>query len=696
MKKKMIFELLKYVDCFGTKFNFYTDKKRKFYTPLGGILSILAFIFACLIFVFLNIEDFLRTSPITTTSVIRENYINVRFLEEKIWIPWRIRDYNNRKINHTNLFYPIIYYYQGKKNETTQGMDLTYNVVGYKLCNETSMVNRSNLYMINISLDNLYCIDMDELLMGGNWQANFINYIEFDLYICKDGINYNETDKDCSSYGKIMNASTEDNSFEMEFFYPVVYYQPTNKSTPIVVKYTSNFYLFSRYSNKIDRLFLQKYILIDDDGWLGKSITNYSYWGYSSLSGDSYTTGEEKDLMNEGSSSRLYSFNIYLNADIICYNRYYKKMFIIIADRLPIVNIICVFFSLVAKVFKISSGNKKLTELLFENLKEKPNIHNKINNEQFNILKTKAKSNHISIKKLGVETNLSNNNLSLINNINNINNNINNNIEKIINAGNTTNNNINVNDVSSSFIHLSPQHIASKRISNVVHLEKRKSSLDSKNGKSKFYKKAKKNKNNFSNIISNNSFNNNFNLNYGPVGVNNNNININIHNNLRNYDSNKSEDISSKHQSSKLNIKKRMLSEGKSIIQNNNKRQVTKTKKKYVKVNLFPYKYYLFSIFIKNFNIKKKSIFFTKKFLDVYNFICQLFDISSYLILQREFQIIKNTLMRGKIRALIENRQKINVNDHSFYNDMKECLDYQKFSILGRVKNPNDNNINRK
>ena len=139
-----------------------------------------------------------------------------------------------------------------------------------------------------------------------------------------------------------------------------------------------------------------------------------------------------------------------------------------------------------------------------------------------------------------------------------------------------------------------------------------------------------------------------------------------------------------------------MLSEGKSIIQNNNKRQVTKTKKKYVKVNLFPYKYYLFSIFIKNFNIKKKSIFFTKKFLDVYNFICQLFDISSYLILQREFQIIKNTLMRGKIRALIENRQKINVNDHSFYNDMKECLDYQKFSILGRVKNPNDNNINRK
>jgi len=30
---------------------------------------------------------------------------------------------------------------------------------------------------------------------------------------------------------------------------------------------------------------------------------------------------------NEGSNSRLYSFNIYLNSDIICYNRSYKKIY---------------------------------------------------------------------------------------------------------------------------------------------------------------------------------------------------------------------------------------------------------------------------------------------------------------------------------------------------------------------------------
>ena len=674
----LLYELLKYIDFFGTKFNFYIDKDRKFYTPLGGFLSLLAVFFGIIVFIFLNIEDFFHTIPISSTSIIREDYSKVKFGEEKIWIPWRIRDYNNRVVNHTNIFYPIIYYYQGIKNESTQGMDLSYNLLDYKLCNETSMANRSNLYMINISLDNLYCINMEELLMGGNWQANFINYIEFDLYICKNGINYNKSHINCSSYERIMEISTENNSFEMEIFYPVVYYQPTNKSTPIVVKYDSYFYHFSRYTNKIDRLFLQKYILSDDNGWFHKNIKNYTYWGYNSLSGDSYSTGEEKDLMNEGSSSRLYSFNLYLNADIIFYNRTYKKMFIIIADRLPIVNIVYIFFSFIAKIFKISSGNKKLTELLFENLKEKPkksNKINKINNEPFNVLKTKVKNNHQSMNKYNsIKKNLSNTNLAQLNDISNPNIS---NINKSL-IGNTNNN---LNDVSSSFIHLSPQHNTTKKI-NLNSYKGRKSAIWTGNFRSKLYRNTKNdNNNNFSNFLSNNSFNNNFNLNYSSLGVNNNNININIHN-LRNYDYSKSID-SPRHQSSKLNVRKKFINEDK------DKSNFTKenTKKHYVKSKLFPYKYYLCSIFIKNIDINKKSMFFTKKFINVYNFICQLFDISSYLILQREFQIIKNTLMKGKNKALIENRQKINVNDRSFNLDMKECLDYQKFSILGRVKN---------
>ena len=111
-----------------------------------------------------------------------------------------------------------------------------------------------------------------------------------------------------------------------------------------------------------------------------------------------------------------------------------------------------------------------------------------------------------------------------------------------------------------------------------------------------------------------------------------------------------------------------------------------KSKTHYIKKKLFPYKYYLCTIFIKNIDISKRSFFFTKKFIVVYNFICQLFDISSYLILQREFQTMKNTVIEEKHRDIIEKGQKINVSSTSFNVNMKECLDGKKLSIFGRIK----------
>ena len=115
---------------------------------------------------------------------------------------------------------------------------------------------------------------------------------------------------------------------------------------------------------------------------------------------------------------------------------------------------------------------------------------------------------------------------------------------------------------------------------------------------------------------------------------NNNNDELNLNNN----------DILSLH-FSKLNNRK-MSNNYKEKIKNNNIKEAKK-QTYYVRKKLFPYKYYLYSLFIKNINVSKESIFFSKKFVAVYNFICQLFDISLYLTLHKEFQILKNTLIIG-------------------------------------------------
>jgi hypothetical protein len=128
------------------------------------------------------------------------------------------------------------------------------------------MANNTDSFILDIELDKLYCIEMDDLNMGGGCDTEYINYVEIDLYICEDGINYDENNPKCSSYDKIIEAAGPDNSFFFDFYYPVVHFQPMNKTVPIFVRYDNLFYHLSRYSNKIERLYLQQHLLTDDDG----------------------------------------------------------------------------------------------------------------------------------------------------------------------------------------------------------------------------------------------------------------------------------------------------------------------------------------------------------------------------------------------------------------------------------------------
>ena len=115
--------------------------------------------------------------------------------------------------------------------------------------------------------------------------------------------------------------------------------------------------------------------------------------------------------MNEGSTSKAYSFNIYLEPGIILYERQYKKLYTIFSDFIPVAYFIFVIMKNMAKLFKKAENNKKMIELLFENLQEKPNKFEEnlkrlsINNN--NIIKSKNRNssyrnsvNSVNIKKL--------------------------------------------------------------------------------------------------------------------------------------------------------------------------------------------------------------------------------------------------------------------------------------------------------
>ena len=611
--------MIKYLDLFGTRCTFYSDKMPKFYTVTGGIFTILSVLVCILISAIFSLDDIKRKFPDITTSFIpSQGYRKIKFGKEKIWIPWRIVDFNNNKIiNYTNLLYPIIYYYSRTYNNETGQFHLTTKILDYKLCNETSLAKESNIYQINVPLNELYCINMDDLEMGGSWITEYINYISFDLYYCENGINYDENNIKCSSFNKILNFIGKNNSLEIDVFYPIVQFQPTNKTYPIIVIYRQHFYLLSKYVNKVERLFLQENVLADDSGWFIKKENNNSFWGLNTISDDTYFNGNENDLINEGSTSRAYSFNIYLEPGIILFKRKYKKLYIIFSDFFPVAYIIFIIMKNISKCVKKAESNKKMIELLFENLKEKPNsfeetlyqlrIKNKSNNKLINHNFITKKSNeksieNISIKKqklkYTIEPKQKNNNTFKNNSSKNLN------IKKL----NNSNNNIN-------------------------------KSLSNKNIHSKFYQNNKK------------------------LLLNNNNTT------KQNLISNENNDYKDIHFLEKIN--------------NFESCKQIKPKKKIIKQRLFPYKYYLCSVFIRNLDASQDSLFYTSRFAKVYSFLCQLFDITTYLCFQREFNALKKTFNEKSIH-LIEKNKKININSNNFIRDINRCIGEQKFYILAQ------------
>ena len=615
-KTTTINSFLQYSDFFGTIYSFYIERKPKLYTELGGILSIFSILLCIIVFFFFSLDDIKRLTPTLTMSSLQPSKLRkIKFGEEKIWLPWRIAGNNNHFVNHSSLIFPIIYYYPSINNAKRDGgFEFNTIILNYSLCSETSMKNMTNVYSIDVPLNELYCIEMDDLEIGGSWTDEFLNYIQFDLYLCKNGINYDENNENCTKYENLRSIY---GSLSLSLFYPVVQIQSTNIENPVKVIYREYFYQFSKFSNKLDRIYLEENVFIDDLGWITKMKNKNSYWGFSYINSDSYTTGNTKDIMDEGSTSRLYSFNIYLEPTINTYNRSFKKIYTILAEAAPVVFVLFIIFKSIANIFKSTSSNKKITELLFENLTEKKNT-----NEKKFIKKIFKREGRLSVQ-----------NNNIINN-------------------NSLENNGKINDLLFNERSITPLHIEN-------------------NFKDKSINIFQKNKNTNQEIFNNcqDSPSPYVSSKFFP---NSSSLKPNYNNKVDNKKKEPAKIVSFLNQYCKQTPKRNSSSYNNSI----------QPRKKFISKPLFPYRYYFCSIFIKNINISKNNLCFDKKFAKIYTFLCQLLDISSYLVLQKEFNILKHTFVDKKKMKYIEKDRKINVNAHAFIRKIDDCINDNNFKIF--------------
>ena len=293
-------------------------------------MSISFYLICIICFVILSYDDFKKMNPISSKSEIPDVGLRtVNILKEKIWIPFRMVTYEEQFVDHRGILFPQLYYVEGKWDNEL-GMNLSYHLLTYKLCNETSMAKKPERYKINVPLNELFCVEADNISFGGSWNGDYINYLEYNLHLWQEGINFNVSDPRCTKLENLLKYKST--SWLFEFYYPVVQFQPTNYDTPLGVIYRSYFYRLATYTNKVERIYISQHILNDDTGILYANSKNSSCWGMSSLYGDDYHMEYEVDPLVKSTSSRLYSLDIYMDQGMVYYNRSYKKLFLIFSD----------------------------------------------------------------------------------------------------------------------------------------------------------------------------------------------------------------------------------------------------------------------------------------------------------------------------------------------------------------------------
>ena len=596
----------KYCDFFDIKFHFYVGGHPSNSNIFGGIMSILFCISAILLMLILSIEDLKKLNPITSKSEVPGADIKVVNLHDsKVWVPWRMVTYEEKFIDHRGILHPVVSFVEGKWNSSF-GMDLTYHTLNYKLCNETSMANKTKEYKIDIPLNECFCIDNDDIPWGGSWHSDILYYFEVNLYTCEGGIDFNPSDPRCTHMSELLKH--RNTSWLFEFYYPVVQFEPTNHENPISVIYRSYFYRLSTYANKVVRIYIQEKIMEDDQSIIKSAPVTNTYWGMTNVYGDTYFTPEEKDMLVKSVSSRLYSLVVYMDQGYVRYTRKYKNVFIIFSEILPLVNVLLIAFKIFTRYIKLTVAKKNLTEIIFENLHEvnveKPmprKSRNGIEKKIFEDMKPKTKIRpskiFLNLKKNNAEQNCSSM-VSL-------------NIESIKNA--------NMN-------------------SNITPNEKENENEKSKNNYLKLFPDNNDNNGNEAKPISSD---------------------LNV---IRYLNKNQLKGRTVNEQSIDNNLMQELNI---SIIKRPKR---VEPKKNYIRKQLFPVSYYYMNIIFDRL-IKPKSFFcLDKKYFIMYNFMVKFLDVASHITMLKYFIIFKdffisNVVSNSKKKHLFDLDKKINISD---------------------------------
>ena len=396
-------KVLKRIDLFGQKITFRVFNDNMLHTYISVILTLILMV-STSIFTYFQGLDFIfhNESKILQSRRANKEYEFTKLPLNKFFFAWQIQDVEGNNINFTNILYPHLIYISYKNNNSSY--------ISYDKCNKFQEINLMN----NLPKDvqDFYCSDIGNFTIGGGWENdNSIEYLNLLIDICE-----NENEK-CTSRNDLKIFLNMKGGVYFVLYYPTISFLPEDK-TPFQITYNKLNILLNTEFFRYDRFYIEKKIIIDDQGWLLPTYKEKILYDISEIETNYYIhKAGIQDKYNITDNTPVYYFMLYLIQKNTCYKRWFTKAF-------ESLTIIATFFKIIFVIFKYIS--RICNEFIFYGLIIDSNLNNNKKNQilvfnnniqKSNISINKSEFNNINIKKPNESESKKENNLSEIRDI---------------------------------------------------------------------------------------------------------------------------------------------------------------------------------------------------------------------------------------------------------------------------------------
>ena len=394
---------------FGLKFELLKDGQKILKTRTGAKFTFLYFIIILGMFFFFGIDLYLRKNPkVSVNNIVSDDYENLYLNNSNATLAFRIENINGQFYDNNTILQGFNLTIQSLKlNSLGQWLLLNETPVQLIMCTDLSNIDEIQ-ENYNRDLTSWYCIDFDDIkYLGGNWDGNFIRFLQIDVLQCTNSTFNNNSCAPLDIIKTEINNDVTHNQLFFSYLFMRGIAKVSNVSYPIATTLSN---IYDSLDVRVTKRKYQTYkqIQLDsDNGWIFPQIDKSIVYCIDNEISDFVL----KDAEN---NNLLHRMTIYFGKNKDSYSRSFMKIQEVIAQIggfSKFLNILLIMiYEKIGSLIKYKKIMKKIrlsnSQILPNNpihisIKEdlQKDVYNNVNKSNISNEKQKNEENFSSIQK---------------------------------------------------------------------------------------------------------------------------------------------------------------------------------------------------------------------------------------------------------------------------------------------------------